>query len=505
MKIEEAVECMSKSYLHRILDSYTKDTIKPDEEESRKRIVADKNILCEPENIARRLHFTGITFDAKTLSKFLIEALLDAEGCSLDERTLIELVISYEKKIIEEASNSEVFKLKDSVSIKTYTTVLEVALEDNVISDDEKRLLTRLRTHLDLSLRDHYLIQATLNCFPKTGNELHTEKEVKSELVELQKRGIVFFCNQCGDGPTYLIPDEVEPGVKSVLGVELSENTYELLLDKLTTVALKQILEAHSLPVSGKKEERVNRITKADILPSDALGSLSSEELYSLCKSLPGVNVSGTKATRIKNVINHFDRLRVVASGATSDPREKLYDYYIELAGRDRQNLLSNNIISKDKDMDSAFEEATRFLFEEKLGLSLEPMPGSEHPDGLLRFGKSKELFMWDTKSKESTYKFPNDHLNQFKRYIYNSTERVNCFLVIAPTVSDDAIENTYRLKVESQSDTDVAIINAEDLKWIAENWKDSNIKEGFNLEVFNFTGILNRANLKQRMRIFLK
>jgi hypothetical protein len=187
------------------------------------------------------------------------------------------------------------------------------------------------------------------------------------------------------------------------------------------------------------------------------------------------------------------------------DSREKFYEYYVELATRDRENLLSNKVIKKDKDMDLAFEEGTRYLFEKKLGLSLESMPGCEHADGLLRFPKSKELFMWDTKSKESIYEFPNDHFNQFRRYIHNSTDRVNCFMVIAPEISDKAEENAYRLKTQSGTDTDLSLISADDLKWVAENWKSYAYNEKFSLNVFNFTGVLDRGGLKKRMKIFLK
>jgi hypothetical protein len=504
MRIEEAVEFMSKSYLHRILDSYTKDTIKPDEETSRKQVIKDQEILSNPENISKRMQFSGISFNAKTLAFFLLEALLADDDYSLDERTIIDQVINYEKQIIKESKNPEIFKLKDSEAVTTYTTILEVALEDDVISEDEKRLLFKLRSHLKLSLRDHYQIQASLGKFPKPDNEIHTEKEIKNELVELQRRGVVFYCNQCNGGATYLIPEEITAGVKKALGIELTDNAYNLLLDKLTTEALRQILEANKLPLSGSKAERVERIIKADVIPSSALNSLSNDELYELCKKLPGVNVSGTKPSKILNIIRHFDKLRIVECSDDADSREKLYEYYVELATRDRDNLLSNKIISKDKDMDLAFENATRFLFEAKLGLKLEPMKGSEHPDGILRFGKAKELFMWDTKSKETTYEFPNDHFNQFRRYIHNSTERVNCFMVIAPEISDKAEDNAYRLKSKSDSDTDVAVISASDLKWVAENWKSMCLNGKFDLEVFNYTGILNKNSLKKRMKIYL-
>lgn len=505
MRIEEAVDCMSKINLHRILDSYTKDTLKPDEATSRKRITSDRDILKDPENIEKRMQFQGVSFDSKALAYFLLETLLGADQCQLEEQTIIANVIDYEKRIIEEANNPDVFKYKNAYSVNTYKTVLEVALEDDVISEDEKHLLSRLRTHVGLSLNDHHLIQASLNKFPKSGNVLHTEKEIKNGLVDLQRRGVVFYCNQCSGSSVYIIPEEVVSGVKLVVGIELSKDAYGLLLNKLTVEALRQILEANSLPISGKKDERIQRIQMADVQPSSALNALSNEELYELCKKLPGVNVSGSKAMRIENIIRHFDNLRVVVCDEAADSREIYYEYYVELATRDRENLLSNKVINKDKDMDLAFEEGTRFLFEKKLGLTLELMNGSEHADGILRFPKSKELFMWDTKSKETVYDFPNEHFNQFRRYIHNSAERVNCFMVIAPEISEKADENAYRLKTASGTDTDLSLISAADLKWVAENWQTYATNDKFSLDVFNFTGVLDRGSLKKRMKIFLK
>jgi hypothetical protein len=145
-----------------------------------------------------------------------------------------------------------------------------------------------------------------------------------------------------------VITTNIAPSVKIILGIELGEQAFLLLLDKLRKESLKVILDTSGLPVSGKKEEQIQRIIKADVLPSGALNSLSTEDLYSLCKGLPGVNVSGSKATRIANVIEHLDKLRTVSFADDTDPREKYYNYYVELATRDRQNLLSNKIIQKD-------------------------------------------------------------------------------------------------------------------------------------------------------------
>jgi len=76
--------------------------------------------------------------------------------------------------------------------------------------------------------------------------------------------------------------------------------------------------------------------------------------------------------------------------------------------------------------------------------------------------------------------------------------------MVIAPEISDKSEENAYRLKTQSGTDTDLSLVSATDLKWVAENWKSYTTGGNFSLDVFNYTGVLDRSTLKKRMKIFL-
>jgi hypothetical protein len=58
-------------------------------------------------------------------------------------------------------------------------------------------------------------------------------------------------------------------------------------------------------------------------------------------------------------------------------------------------------------------------------------------------------------------------------------------------------------LKVESGTDTDIALITAEDLLWLAEEWRQARPNQKFNLDVLNITGILSRPMLEQRLKLF--
>jgi hypothetical protein len=241
----------------------------------------------------------------------------------------------------------------------------------------------------------------------------------------------------------------------------------------------------------------------AGLAPRAALETLNSEDLYSVLNSLPGAKVSGSKEARLNRIIDYFDKMvfREVPDEAT--PGEIYSRYLVELAARDREILLANKVIRKDREMEGAFEEGTRYLFAERFGLSLLPMSGSDHADGCFEIGRRGDVLMWDNKSKEDVYELPPSHLRQFKRHIRDSEKRVGCFLIIVPAIGESAPRMAARLKIESGTDTDVALITAENLLWLADHWAERANGKGFSPEVFNITGALDRGTLEDRMRLF--
>lgn len=128
-------------------------------------------------------------------------------------------------------------------------------------------------------------------------------------------------------------------------------------------------------------------------------------------------------------------------------------------------------------------------------------MDGSSHADGRLKFG-SNEVVLWDNKSTEYPYEFPEGHFDQFLNYIRVQPVRPTLFLVIVGDYLDQAVSTAQKLKAYSEMDTDVALIKACDLKFVAENWTQYSSKKvpAFNLEVFNLTGELTREVLVNRM-----
>ena len=502
MKVEDAVQHMTKSYLHRVIDSFTRDFPKLEEDRSRDIILRNIDELTEPRRVANVLTLRGAYAD-QTLLRGILEVLIEAEDHRLDEGTLVERVSEAQKSIIKVAQSDDALKYEDAKSVEIFKAVLEVALEDENVSDQELRLVRRLREKLGLSEKAKELILAQMNHYPRAGNRIHTPSEFRDALIDLQRRGVLLYCNKLDSGQ-FVVPEEIVPAIRRALEIELSATAWDHLLSRLSQNQLGAILSAAGLPKSGTKEEQKERIQKAALRPSKALDSLSNQDLYEVCKALPGAKVSGTKQDRIDRLIDYFATLVTKEVPAEVSPGERFYRYLVELAHRDRESLLTNQVIKKDIDMERAFEEGTRFLVAEKLGLDLVSMPGSDHPDGCFRLKRSKDLLMWDNKSKEAVYDFPESHVRQFKRYIRDSRERVSCFLVIVPEVGDGAEMIAQKLKVDSGADTDVALITAENLVWVAEKWPSYSKNGSFDPEVFNHTGVLTRKALDQRMKLFL-
>lgn len=503
MKVSDAVQHMTKSYLHRIIDSFTRDFPKPEEERARSIITKNVEELSDCERICRRLLMEGKPYSERVFQHHILEVLLNQPGYRADEEELVEKVGQLEQEILDRASDADSLRYEEPQAVDVLQEVLSVAVQDDQISLDELRLIRRLREKLGVSETAKKILLARLGHFPRRGNTLHTPSEYRDALNDLQRTGVLFYCNRL-EGGVYVIPEEVVPGVKEGLGFELGERSWSRLLEQFSVQQLADILNSRGLPQYGRKDEKIERIISAGIMPSEALSVLSNNELYELCKALPGANVSGTKNEKVQRVIDYFANLVIKEVSEEAEPGELYFEYLVELAHRDRENLLANSVISKDRDMDAAFEEGARWLFENRFRLERLPTTGSDHCDGCIEFRTGGDLLMWDTKSKEGVYTFPASHVTQFKRYVRDSLRRVSCFLVIVPEVGDGVAETAARLKIESKSDTDVAVIAAEDLKWLAENWADKSSAESIDPEIFNVTGVLDRPLLESRVRLLL-
>ncbi|WP_027965066.1 SAP domain-containing protein [Halalkalibacillus halophilus] len=501
MNLQDILPKMSKLYLGRTLDSFLKDVKLSDEEEMREVIIKNIEEFQNKERVKRNLDFLEEKRDISLLNEMILMSLMENEGYLLKESELLSNVEELENQIITESKDEDY--IKNAIpedTYRIYSSVLTTAWKkDETLNAHEVNILTVLRQELGLTKRDHYLIESQVGRFPQKGNKLHSHRQIENSLKNLQTRGLILRFKS--DEVYYIIPSEIARILRYELGGELRNETYEQLLNDFSKVQLKQVLTTINLNSSGTKEVLIQRILKHNLLPSAVLDTLGNNDLKDILRALEGARVSGTKAERISNIIDYYENLSSKVISDPTDNRSLYYDYIEDLAARNYKPLRVNKVIDKDLDTEKYFEEATRYIFEEKLGLPLVEMPGSKHSDGKIKFS-SKESLLWDNKSIEEPYTFPNDHFDQFLGYIRANDNRVSLFLVVTSKISHESVSQAQRLKAFTETDTDIAMISAENLKFIAENWKDySNKKEPtFSLQVFNLTGELTRNILVDRM-----
>jgi hypothetical protein len=400
MYLQDILPKMSKLYLGRIVDSFLKDVHMETEEDMREVILKNIDEFQNKERVKRHLDFSDEARDVTLLNEMILMALMEKEGYLLNESDIYNEVSGMQKEILNQSSDEEYMeKFIPADAKRIYGAVLyEAWKKDDSLNAHEINILNVLRNELELSKRDHYLMECQIGRFPQKGNKLHTHQQISRSLINLQARGLILRFRE--DTSHYIIPEDIARILRYEMGGELRNEVYEKLLADLSVSQLKEILNSLNFSVSGVKEKLVERIINHNILPSTALKVFSSKELSNILRNLEGTKVSGTKKEKIQSIIDYYEMLSSPVLSDPTDERARLYDFFDELASRDYKTLRVNKVIEKDVEVDNYFEEATKYLFEKKLGMQLSEMPGTRHADGKLQFNGS-EVMLWDNKSTE--------------------------------------------------------------------------------------------------------
>ncbi|HHX94878.1 MAG TPA: SAP domain-containing protein, partial [Clostridia bacterium] len=490
MKFDDAVSLIGTvKELKRIASAHVVDYRNLNDEELREALIKVKPQYLHYETVKNNIHqifFNGEKELPRVLSQIILkDVLLNEDGYILNCCETTEKVMAIEQRIINQSNEIEIADMAASKSnpqrlrdFELYFFVLQVAWEhQSSKSADEDNLLRKLRTKLLINDWDHRVMEAKLGKFPKPNNELHSRGEIDLVRRQLQGMGLLFSIRDEKGAVFDLIPEELASVMRLVLNLEIKNPNYSLLL-KHKMVRKKQFLQKclENYGVGWNNKDTVDTLSKKIlhyIQPSTLLGGvegkdgLSKDDLYKWCAEL-GLPVSGSKQELINRIVLHYDSLRQTII-ESEDERKIWYDMYKELAFRDYDFLRSHNVISKDVEIESKFEEATSYLFQFKLNHTPLKQVGTNHPDGVLSF---KDMYvMWDNKSKEQPGKVSlKEHLKQFHDYMEKSDKAVPIFLVIAPDFTEDseAIALKYTAKHFGRN---IVLIKAEELKDLAEEW----------------------------------
>ncbi len=500
MKFASVVENIAKSTdLKRIAKAHIVDITRLHDDEVRAHLLNAEKHYANPEIIKERVSEAVLheNRDFRTITTILFgEVLLQSHDYSHPQSVAEEKVIEWEQKVIDESNEREVGSSREIYNFEFFEFVLDAAWsENNEISQDEKKLIEKIRRKLNVTLREYRLLEAKLGNFPKPGNSLHSRDDINDTRKHLQSRGLLLTYREADGSDHDVIPDEMIAGVKQAFGISMRRHGYKELVNYKAVrkkLYLEEVLAKGDVVLArkGLNVGELQALCVEHLPPETLLGGtsprdgLDSTELESWLRDI-GQQTSGTKADRISRIISHYDGLFERAAQEGGDSREPWFDFYREFAGREYKFLRAQQLIEKDQDIDKRFEWATDYLFETYLNHQPLNLPGNEQPDGALSLGDG--VLLWDNKSKESPVDVK-EHFAQFDRYFRKSESRVEALMVIAPSFSDSADSDARTHKIKSGNV--ISLITADELKKIALDWsKSKKANDTFPLNYFTAAG----------------
>ncbi|MCH7988555.1 MAG: hypothetical protein IID46_05300 [Planctomycetes bacterium] len=497
----EIAQSMLKTVKLRVLAKHLDSKRGMDDAKLTERLIHDAKMIVGREQILQRVKTVDPSVHRRNLEDIIINViLLQEETYSLEERKLEERVLEYEKQLIKKAKSIDLFDTKKhdpkrAHNYDTYRIVLDAAWRNNDdISLDEAQLLRVLRKRLDISFEEHRLMSAHLKRFPKANCELHTRDEIHDARKELQREGFLWSYRDDNSGNIDIIPLEVAEILRSkdVLLVELQKTNYRRLLqhDYITMTNLREILIARKMDRYGNKAELIDRIAESDIPPSAVLSDLDRSKLTDMCR-LVGLKSSGAKNELCNRLIEFYDDL-TFEERETQDEREEWYNNYELLANRSYSDLRAKKLISKDLDVEHQFEHATDFLFAELLNLKIDNSRKVTKSDGRILLN-NRQVILWDCKSAESAVNLQNHLDSQFDEYLRKEREKgfePLAMLVIGPAFTPNSVKLAYQYK--ARTNWDIALVNADALKHVAEHWVSTETEQPFPIGLFNRTELID-------------
>jgi len=516
MKFDDAVnEARTFTDLRRVAGAHVVDHRQLTDDALRDAVIKVKPQYLHEETVRANLDYAlykSPRNDLRIMSHvMLVDVLLDQYDFLLPVSQTEEASIAFEQSIVNRSNETELLDLAcgDNTSdryrvLDLYNFVLRVAWEnEDTKSPDEVNLLRKLRERLQITESDHRLLESKLGKYPKPSNQLHTRSEFNDARRSLLGLGLLFNVRQEDGVDLDVIPEELAAVLRSILGLELRNECYQQLMDykplrgkaHLTDVLSRSEIQFARNDTIPKLVDRVLRYVQ----PSKAVASVSpryglnSDQLSTWCRHL-GISPTGTVEEKVGRIIGQFDQLRP-RMVVEVDERAIWYDFFEELARRDHESLRAQHLIDKDLEIESKFEDATSYLFDNLLHHTPLLQRGSNHADGLLSL--QSNYLMWDNKSKESPVNLK-DHISQFDGYMNQADKPVPVFLVIGPEFTDDSEAEAVRYHAR-HFDRNIVLITAKELKNLATEWSSERNKsrdESFNLGLIAATGRFNRGSL---------
>jgi hypothetical protein len=506
VRLHEALSQLGVRELRSFADAWGVEVIRKDDRaEYIENLLQMRHELLDEAHVSARVHFDDLPYPVHMMVRLVLREMLNEPGFVASVDTFHENLLAQEHELFAWSADGRALLHLDKRTVEIYKDVLSAAWEDGNVDASEYHLIERLRQKLGITRRDHRVMEIQSGHFPSKSGQVHTVDEIEGAATHLLKHGLMVRPRMDDGSRAYCIPEEIGGVLRDIYRIELIAPNYHSLLEQLPVSAIRTALQQHGQPSTGTREFLMARLIDGYVSPRVVLRELTDEQLDTLLKALPGIRQDGSHEIRVRNVVKYYDRLTIVAK-PTGEPDNRLTSYvayYTDLARRAYDVLRATNVISKDKEIERGFEQATSILFQDYFRLPVETMSGSNHPDGRVDIRDGTRVILWDCKSCEGPYNLTDVHSRQFLAYAAAAHPRVaSPLLVIAPAFTDESAHVAHKLKTACPPGTEIALVAAEDLLWLAEWWR-AHADRPLPWQVLAVTGRLTRPLIEDRLKTF--
>jgi len=246
---------------------------------------------------------SSLSYVAKTLAPTrpptyaFLKLLLDAPDYSTPVQGFRDAVLAQTDELTQRAEDGQ--GLSQDKNYQLYLRILYAAWEDDrKVDRSEALLLAALRNELGLWMREHLLLEH----HPLVRPLWESERDYEAARNYLLSRGLVLVHQSA-----YALAEEVAGQIRRHWEIDLGDAAYRRLLELLTHNQLHDALDEVGLPLSGSKEERIERLVRGLVPPGEVLDTLHINEVRDLCRQC-SLLVSAAKDELIAGLVDHFDR-----------------------------------------------------------------------------------------------------------------------------------------------------------------------------------------------------
>jgi len=234
------------------------------------------------------------------------------------------------KKILRDLDYYELRNIATSLNIKGRSkmgfkelveSISSILKNEELVLDILKGLNENALQILDI-MRDYDGIVDKKKVLQEFGKSQHTFRKY---LQILQSYGLVFYNHE--ENTLYVSKESMRFINNFIMEKEEKMDFSDFLNAFLTVGQLKYICSKFNLPVSGRKEELINRVTKSSVSERKLLESLTLYELKEIAEFM-GLNKSGRKSRVIDRILSQIKVSKIkeykVTSEKLSSPTTKM-------------------------------------------------------------------------------------------------------------------------------------------------------------------------------------